>query len=66
MYLLSYIRGDFVYCPVLLVLFTIRGVFYYVLCFLEDLYDLADVEGVEIAVGVVKFYERLINEVFFL
>ena len=30
MYLLSYIRGDFVYCPVLLVLFTyIRGDFVY-------------------------------------
>ena len=25
MYLLSYIRGDFVYCPVLLVLFTTSG-----------------------------------------
>ena len=31
MYLLSYIRGDFVYCPVLLVLFNERGAVFVVL-----------------------------------
>ncbi|WP_395507413.1 S-ribosylhomocysteine lyase [Hominenteromicrobium mulieris] len=31
MYLLSYIRGDFVYCPVLLVLFSCRTGFYFLL-----------------------------------